>query len=162
MIRIYRVLRKRFARHPFDGEGAYRFGGRWSSPGVRLCYTSEHASLALLEYFVHLDQDDPPADLILAAADVPDSVSRLQVAVGGLPLNWRDPAAPQELTAVGDEFVREGRCCVLLLPSVIAPTEHNWLLNPAHSDFARITVQESTPVAYDPRLFPRSRRSGHA
>ena len=63
---VYRVLRKAYARNPFDGEGAYRYGGRWSSPGVRLSYTSEHQSLAMLEYFVHLDKDDPPTDLVLA------------------------------------------------------------------------------------------------
>ena len=63
---VYRVLRRAYARIPFDGEGAYRYGGRWSSPGVRLSYTSEHQSLAMLEYFVHLDKDDPPTDLVLA------------------------------------------------------------------------------------------------
>jgi hypothetical protein len=35
---------------------------------VRFSYTSERQSLAMLEYFVHLDKDDPPADLILAIA----------------------------------------------------------------------------------------------
>jgi len=32
---------------PFDGEGAYRFGARWSSPGVRLTYAAEHFVAAL-------------------------------------------------------------------------------------------------------------------
>ena len=76
MIQFYRVLRKAYAHAPFDGEGAYRYGGRWSSPGTRLSYASEHQSLAMLEYFVHLDQDDPPSDLVLAAADVPKDVDR--------------------------------------------------------------------------------------
>jgi len=59
----------------FDGEGAYRYGGRWSSPGTRLSYTSEHQSLAMLEYFIHLDVDDPPGDLVLAVAEVPDDIA---------------------------------------------------------------------------------------
>ncbi|MGH9545186.1 MAG: RES domain-containing protein, partial [Terriglobales bacterium] len=29
------MLRQAYARAPFDGEGAYRYGGRWSSPGTR-------------------------------------------------------------------------------------------------------------------------------
>jgi RES domain-containing protein len=77
--RVYRVLRKAYAQTPFDGEGAYRFGGRWSSPGTRLCYASEHQSLAMLEYFVHLDQDDSPDDLVLAVAEVPDDLTRTNV-----------------------------------------------------------------------------------
>ena len=54
---VYRVLRKALSRTRFDGEGSDRYGGRWSSPGIRLSYASEHQSLAMLEYFVHLDKD---------------------------------------------------------------------------------------------------------
>ncbi|MFI5118131.1 MAG: RES family NAD+ phosphorylase [Terriglobales bacterium] len=79
MSRVCRVLRKAYARTPFDGEGAYRYGGRWSSPGIRLSYTSQHQSLAMLEYFVHLDKDDPPADLVLAIAEIPDEVTLTRV-----------------------------------------------------------------------------------
>ena len=62
MTRLYRILRKAYGHAPFDGEGAYRYGGRWSSSGTRLSYTSEHQSLAMLEYFVHLDPGEPPED----------------------------------------------------------------------------------------------------
>ncbi len=82
---VYRVLRKPYARSPFDGEGSFRFGGRWSSPGVRLSYASEHQSLAMLEYFVHLDKDDPPADLVLAVAEVPDGLVREKINPKTLP-----------------------------------------------------------------------------
>jgi RES domain-containing protein len=34
LTRVYRIPRKRYAKAPFDGEGAYRYGGRWSSPGA--------------------------------------------------------------------------------------------------------------------------------
>ena len=153
MSRVYRVLRKKYAHSPFDGEGAYRYGGRWSSPGVRLSYTSEYQSLALLEYFVHLDKDDPPSDLVLATADVPDDLSREGVEVTNLPTNWRAHAAPPELAEMGDEFVRKGENCLLLVPSVFAPNEHNWLINPAHREFRRIVIQEPEPLAFDPRMF---------
>ncbi len=106
---VYRVLRKAYARTPFDGEGAYRYGGRWSSPGVRLSYTSEHQSLAMLEYFVHLDKDDPPTDLVLAVAEVPEDVPKESVKVNDLPAKWREGAAPPELTRFGDEFVSAGK-----------------------------------------------------
>jgi RES domain-containing protein len=52
-----------------DGEGTHCYGGSSSSPGTRLSYTSEHQSLATLAYFVHLDMDDPPGDLVLAVAE---------------------------------------------------------------------------------------------
>lgn len=158
MSRLYRVLRKPYARAPFDGEGAYRYGGRWSSPGTRLSYTSEHQSLAMLEYFVHLDVDDPPGDLVLAVVEVPDDLARDQVETSDLPANWRESAAPAELARLGDEFAQRGESCLLLVPSVLAPSELNWLINPAHPDYKRIVVREVEPLSYEPRMF-RKRRS---
>lgn len=159
MTRIYRVLRKKYAQSPFDGEGAFRYGGRWSSPGARVSYASEHQSLALLEYFVHLDQDDPPGDLVLASAEIPDDLPRSHVNLSQLPGNWRDPVAPPELAQIGDEFVRRREYCLLLVPSAIVPAEFNWLINPDHPDFTRIVVHDVEPVSYDARMFGGGR--GH-
>jgi RES domain-containing protein len=150
---VYRVLRAAYARTPFGGEGAYRYGGRWSSPGVRLSYASEHQSLALLEYFVHLDKDDPPGDLVLATADIPDELTRERVTVAELPANWRDPAAPPALAHFGDGFALRGEYCLLLVPSVLAPNENNVLLNPAHPDSKKIVVRNLEPLSYDPPMF---------
>jgi len=152
---VYRVLRRAYARTPFDGEGAYRYGGRWSSPGARLSYTSEHQSLAMLEYFVHLDRDDPPSDLVLAVAEVPEDVTRLTVNVSELPANWRDGAASPELTRFGDQFVSAGKSCVLFVPSVLAPHENNCLINPAQPEFSRIVLQDLEPLTYDTRMFEK-------
>jgi len=157
--RVYRVLRKAYARTPFDGEGAYRFGGRWSSPGTRLCYASEHQSLAMLEYFVHLDQDDPPDDLVLAVAEVPDDMTRACVEIERLPPHWRDSAAQPELARFGDEFARRGKECLLRVPSVLAPSEHNCLLNPAHPDYKKIVVRATESLNYDSRMFRKQRRA---
>lgn len=153
MNRVYRILRKRYARNPFDGEGAYRYGGRWSSPGTRLVYTSEHQSLAMLEYFVHLDKDDPPGDLVLVLADVPDNLRRERLDAGDLPANWREAAAPAELAQFGDEFVQGGEHCLLVVPSVLVPGENNWLFNPAHRDFRRVILRAVEPLNYDSRMF---------
>jgi RES domain-containing protein len=138
---------------PFDGEGAYRYGGRWSSAGIRLVYASEHLSLAMIEYFVHLDRDDPPPDLVVAAADVPNDVSRVTVSPGSLPAAWRQTPAPRELAAIGDRFARRRRAAILIVPSALAPDEANWLLNPDHQDFKRIRVYPPEPFTYDTRFF---------
>lgn len=161
MIQIYRILRKAFARNPFDGEGAYLFGGRWSSPGTRLSYASEHQSLAMLEYFVHLDKDDPPDDLVLAVAEVPSSIKRETLKAAYLPANWRDPSAPPALTRFGDEFAHKAQHCLLTVPSVLAATENNYLINPEHADYRKIIVHELQPLSYDSRLFSKPRRRRH-
>jgi RES domain-containing protein len=151
--RVYRILRRGFAKRPFDGEGPYLFGGRWSSPGTRLVYTSEHLSLAMIEFFVHIEASDPPTDLVLVSADVPDSVSRSTISVRSLISTWRQSPAPPEFSLIGDQFVRSGRSAILIVPSVLAPSESNWLINPAHSEFARIQVNAPEPFHYDGRFF---------
>lgn len=153
MTRVYRILRNPYSKTPFDGEGAYLFGGRWSSAGVRLAYTAEHLSLAMLEYFVHLDADHPPKDLVVAVADIPDNVSRVSVDLKQLPENWRQTPPPSALTEVGDEFVRGERAAVLTVPSVLSPVESNWLINPRHSEFARIRLHSAEAFQYDSRFF---------
>ena len=109
----------------------------------------------MLEYFVHLDKDDPPTDLVLAVAEVPDDVTRQCVNVSELLANWREGAAPPELTLFGDEFVAAGKSCLLFVPSVLAPHENNCLLNPAHPEFGRVIVRDLEPLTYDPRMFER-------
>jgi RES domain-containing protein len=153
LTRVYRILRKRYAKTPFDGEGAYRYGGRWSSPGIRLAYASEHLSLAMIEYFVHLDRDDPPPDLVVAAADVADDVSRVSVGPASLPATWRQTPAPVELASIGDRFARSRREAILVVPSALVPDESNWLLNPDHPDFRRVRIRPPEPFAYDARFF---------
>ncbi len=153
MIRVFRVLRAAYARAPFDGEGAYRYGGRWSSPGTRLAYTSEHQSLAMLEYFVHLDPEDAPDDLVLATADIPDNLSRERIQARELPTHWRETPAPPELAQIGDEFVNKAETCLLLVPSALAVNENNWLINPQHPEFKKIALRATEPLRYDPRMF---------
>jgi len=109
----------------------------------------------MLEYFVHLDKEDAPADLVLAIAEVPDDLTRESIEPADLPPNWREAVAPQELARFGDEFVRQGKHCLLLVPSVLAPPEKNCLINPAHPDYSRILVKALEPLSYDSRMFSR-------
>ena len=153
MTRVYRILRKRYAKTPFDGEGSFRFGGRWSSPGTRLVYTSERLSLAMIEYHIHIGSDDSPPDLVVASADVPNSVSRTKIATSRLGLDWRESPAPPHLAAIGDSFVAKGTTAILIVPSVLCLLESNWLINPRHPDFRRVRVNKSASFYYDRRFF---------
>jgi RES domain-containing protein len=154
---LYRVLRRAYSSVAFSGEGSYLYGGRWSSAGTRLTYTSEHQSLAMLEYFVHLDPDDPPHDLVLASAKVPAGLPREVIMATNLPRNWRETPAPPELAKIGDDFVQRPESCILIVPSVLATNEGNWLLNPQHSDFQKIDFRDVDPLSYDPRMFESKR-----
>ncbi len=130
-----------------------------SSPGTSLAYTSEHQSLAMLEYFVHLDPADSPEDLVLATAEVPDSLSCRRDEMAALPSDWgRKVPAPPELTKIGDEFAKKAEKCLLFVPSALAVSENNVLINPQHHEFKLITVKKTGPLEYDSRMFRKTAR----
>jgi RES domain-containing protein len=151
MSKAWRIVKTRYAAAAFDGEGARRFGGRWSSKGVRVVYTAESVALAVLEVLVHLDNSDVLTSYSLCSAEFDDSlVERLDRSA--LPANWRDYPAPAELQRIGDEWVASGTSAVLEVPSVIVETESNYLLNPAHPDFTSLKLGTPGPFEFDPRL----------
>src|SRR6059036_1547871 len=150
-MRVWRLCRR--AHGAFDGEGARRFGGRWSLRGTPVVYTSASAALATLEYFVHLDVEDAPPDLVLIAADVPGALGIEEIRVGRLPRDWRRTPAPEALARLGTEWARRGRTAVLAVPSAVVPVERNYLLNPMHPDFRAIVVRRAERFALDPRMW---------
>jgi RES domain-containing protein len=60
-VRVWRIASAVHAA--FDGEGARRYGSRWTPRGLPVVFTSATLSLAALERFVHADSDLEPATL---------------------------------------------------------------------------------------------------
>jgi len=152
-VEVHRLTRRKFAgKNPFDGEGSFLFGGRWSSIGTRVCYAATHRSLAILEYRVHIDLALLPDDLVIATLEIPDDIAVAPTPT--LPENWKEYPAPASLRKIGDRFIAEAQSALMLVPSVLVPQENNVMLNPLHPDAGRMTRQRRlVPFLYDPRLF---------
>jgi RES domain-containing protein len=69
-----------------------------------------------------------------------------------MPRSWRRSPAPISLQRMGDAWAASGASAILQVPSAIVPNEWNYLLNPAHPDFAKISVSGQQPIKFDPRL----------
>lgn len=152
MPEAYRIVKAKYARGAFDGEGARSQGGRWSSIGTRIVYTAGSLSLAVLEILVHLQNAQTLSAYVVIRVEFPDNlVGDLDPVL--LPPNWRVSPAPAGTMKVGDDWVGESRSAILKVPSVIVPREHNFLLNPGHRDFSHITVGDPVPLDVDPRVF---------
>jgi RES domain-containing protein len=139
----------------FDGEGARLAGGRWNPKGTAIVYTSATLSLAAQELFVHLDPADLPPDLVAVSAIIPDSVRVEVFDPDRLPRNWREYPAPESLAAIGASWAASAKSAALAVPSVVIPQERNYLLNPSHSDFSRITILDPSPFTFDSRMWKR-------
>ena len=149
-MRVWRLCRK--AHAAFDGKGSRLYGGRWTRPGTAIVYTAGSAALAMAEYLVHLEPRESPHDLVLIAADVPPAIKTRTLEPATLPSRWRRLPAPEALADLGSRWAREGKTVVLEVPSAVVPQEFNYLLNPAHPDFRKITIHAPEPFSFDPRL----------
>jgi RES domain-containing protein len=149
---VYRICKTKYAGRAFDGEGAFRFGGRWNSRGVRVVYTAGSLALAALEMLVHLDDDELLASYAFVAAQIPTALILPVASYRALPEDWDASPAPAELQQLGDDWAREQTSAALEVPTAIVPREKNYLLNPAHPGFARIKIEAPEPFAFDERL----------
>lgn len=122
---VYRICKTKYAASAFDGEGAYRFGGRWNTRGTRLIYTAGNLALAALEMLVHLDNDELLLAYSYVAAQLPADLILPVSAFRPLPKNWSASPAPASLQRIGDEWVRTGASAVLEVPTSIVPLEQN-------------------------------------
>jgi RES domain-containing protein len=117
-----------------------------------MLYYGATASLCALEVIAHGAM--LPADMIVVQARIPNSPTIQTVEEADLPPNWSSPVPSKKTRDLGTNWVRSGVTAVLSVPSVIVPSERNYLLNPAHPDFARIRFFPPRPFTFDRRLKP--------
>ena len=150
---LWRLCRARHAASAFDGEGARLFGGRWNPKGFPVVYTSATLSLAVLEVVVHHRVPIPPQDFVSLTAEVPARLKIETVKVQDLPKDWADDPAPIRLAEIGVEWLQRGSSLLLAVPSAIIENEWNYLINPRHSDLARLKFSPPRVFSFDGRLW---------
>ena len=147
----WRIVKQKHAPEAFSGKGARLFEGRWNSAGIRMVYCSEHLSLAALEILVHA-QPVVLRDKFHAFRVAWDSKIMTSIAEKDLPAGWKTYPPGAASKNVGDEWVKTGRSAVFAAPSVVVPLERTFLLNPNHSDFAKIKIRDAGSFVLDQRL----------
>lgn len=150
---VWRIVSSSYADRAFDGEGARRYGGRWNHPGTAVVYTSGTLSLAALETFVHADADLASVDMVAISVELPSSLAISTIEVADLPDGWRAYPAPEALQDMGNAWARAAESAVLAVPSAVISEEQNFILNPAHPDFAHFRFGDPRPFVLDPRMW---------
>ncbi len=153
-VHAWRIVKARHAASAFSGEGARVAGGRWNSPGVPVVYVAGSASLAMLEMLVHLQAEELLSSYVLFEVTFDDSLVT-PVDPASLPRTWRTSPPPLTVQRIGDAWVQDAGSAVLRVPSVVVPSEHNYLLNPSHPDFGRIVIGPRHRLVWDHRLMKR-------
>ena len=134
----------------FDATGSTLFPGRWNTIATPVIYTSEHYSTAMLEKLVHGSGYLPPNQHFIEIT-LPNGVGYEVLDTAKLP-GWDDPT-PGVSQRFGEAWQRSRRSLLLIVPSVVARVDRNFLLNPDHPGITRVTHGLHQPVWWDERLF---------
>ena len=112
-MRAFRIADRRFPI--FDGTGARLIGGRWNSPGRPVIYAAETYAGALLEVLVHSNLGRVPKTHAAIEISIPNSIAVESVDGRSLPA-W-DAEDQMASRALGDQWLRENRSAVLMVPA---------------------------------------------
>ena len=145
-MKVYRISKSEYA-HDLTGTGAKLFGGRWNHINVPCIYTAGSAALAVLEYSVNVNVAFVPRHLSLTVFEIEEK--HIHIAEP-LPADWAAVPAPLSAKDFVSAFLYD-KVPVIRVPSVVIPSEYNFLLNPSAvgKAFRLLEVQEFT---YDMRI----------
>jgi RES domain-containing protein len=148
---VWRLFPGPFRGTAFTGVGGLYAASRWNHLGVAMVYTATSRALAALEFFVNLEPNEAPDDLLITEASVPDRfVATLDLAL--LPPNWRG-LNNETCRNLGSDWAASRSSLALKVPSAVVEGEWNVLLNPKHPQFAKVQIADSKPFRYDERMF---------
>jgi RES domain-containing protein len=149
---VYRLAKAKYS-NDLSGKGAEKTGGRWNSKGTALLYTSESRALCTAEIAVHTPLGSIPNDYVMIAIDIPDDAGIAQAGYEDLPENWKAFPHLHATQVIGDRFVAENPALVLKVPSAIVHGDFNYLVNPQHPDFGKVSIIGVENFEFDTRLF---------
>lgn len=130
--------------------GASLYGARWNHKGTPVIYTAESRALCALEVLVNADE--LADDYISISIEIPDDLLMVSVSVADLPTGWDSYPSIEETHDIGTNWAKAMATVVLSVPSAVIPREQNYILNPAHPDFARIVFSSPATFYFDDRL----------
>jgi RES domain-containing protein len=141
----------------FDGVGASLYPGRWNERNRRVVYVTTSLPLGILEIMV---QDSVTSLRGYGAfpVDIPDDIVLETVNRADLSRTWRTARAGRiECRAAGEEWYVCADTVGLVVPSAVVPEafdfgDFNIVLNPTHTDFARIIIGKRFKLDMDERL----------
>lgn len=147
---VYRFAHKKYA-HDISGTGSKLKGGRWNFVGLPVVYSSECISLCLLEVLANTKTLEELQMFQLAEIEIPDNLPLQEIRAAQLKKEWwADVEYSQWL---GSEILKENKVAVIKCPSSIIERENNYLINPLHPLFKKVSIKVVNDFRFDERLF---------
>jgi RES domain-containing protein len=135
-----------------SGIGANLYGGRWNSPGHAVVYATSSLALAFVEIIPALRKNVIPKSYVSLYINIDDDVSKKEIKQNDFPSDWRKEKTRNWFLETGDQWIKERKELLLIVPSVIIPEEKNILINPHHPEITKVATQTIKPFTVDPRF----------
>jgi RES domain-containing protein len=152
-MKIYRIVASKWAKTLLIASGR---AARWNSKNVEMLSFAQSRSLACLENIVHRNSADLQ-NVQFSLVIVHATNGMEEINIEDLPVGWDgiDEKAYEKCRPFGDNWVHGNSSLILKVPSVLAPGEFNYLINPKHPDIATLKIIEILPFTFDSRIKKR-------
>ncbi len=153
MIKAWRIVKAKHKQTAFTGFGCQFASGRWHNLMVPMVYCSDSEALSVLETFIHLQEDGKQIKYLLFELHIPPAIILDVTFIADIPKQWRKQPPGVTTKKIGSDWVTSNTSAVLKVPSAIIPTAGNYLLNPQHSDFNKISIKTPEPFNFNSRMW---------
>lgn len=143
---LWRLTRDEYSQD-LSGLGVQLMGSRWTDKGYAVLFTATSPSLAILEAFYTISNQDffNSQKFSLISIFVPDEINLGKIDYEDLPQNWYQRPSNEKLKLIGNTWIASNRSLGLEVPSIYAPYDKHILLNPMHKDFRKIKILAIEP-----------------
>lgn len=145
---VYRICLAQFA-NSLQASGR---AARWNPNHVKVIYTSSSLSLACLENVVHRSHLGLNQNFRCLTINIPKDLQVFEVTSKELTPNWMDFSSLPYTQEIGSEWIKSLKTPIFKVPSSIITQETNFLINPLHPDFDKITIIANEPFVFDNRI----------
>lgn len=151
-ITAWRVVKAKHKKRAFDGEGARIAGGRWNNIGIAMIYTADSLALAALEIIVHLPKQELLKKIFFSIPVEFDARLVITLKPADIPKDLDSFPPPESTQNIGTEWALQKKSVALKVPSTVIREEFNYLINPAHPDFKKLSIGSPAKFVFDARI----------
>jgi RES domain-containing protein len=145
---VYRITHKDHSHSLF----APGIPGRWNGAGRKVIYAAESIPLAFMENMIRRKGLGFNDEFRVMIIEIPNDIKTEEIGVLRLKKGWRDFVDYSICQEIGDAWYDAGKSAVLKVPSAVLPTNHNFVINAMHKDFALIKLVGTTTLIPDDRI----------
>lgn len=147
---IYRLVKAAHTSSAFHGS---RGRGRWHRQGTPMVYAADQPATALLETLVHAERASLlEAPYVLFEITLEEREHLLRLPSEDLPADWQAWPWPDATQEIGTFWFERQASVALEVPASVVPYHCNYLVNPRHPDFEKLTIEGPADFPIDPRL----------